>query len=315
MKNTPTTAALLKSAPHALQALHAALGMDFEKPFTAVLISGPFTINRCMKYVSDFDAVVAIISRTGPGFCCPNEYRLATIDGGVLNVEVRAPWGLGIDYFYSKTDFNDRRKSQNAETYVIAQRREYLNPAAPFTPDYNARHDFVADRYYHRRVGGPAYLSEITVRQAGNPSAPTFTVKTGNEYNYNCDDMTVSDMIDKSGYLLSHRRFERLQRARRLRADRAKAAYNATDNADKVAELSRLISARKSAIMAAFSAATTGADFDAVCNMLGRYYNGFVGAVNAFERFKTATAARAYKSIADSDAAYNDIKKRLSVEV
>lgn len=116
------------------------------------------------------------------------------------------------------------------------------------------------------------------------------------------------EIIDKSGYILPKRRGNLKLKAAALRRERAKAAYQATDNAKKVEELRAMVEQKKRELAETIMNATTSEELRKAAHEL---YFKFMWTMSEYERFADKTARRDYVSIHAAESAYNHIKEEL----
>lgn len=83
-----------------------------------------------------------------------------------------------------------------------------------------------------------------------------------------------------------------------------------TNNEKQLAELRRMIQARKMAVVEMLKKANTSEELKAVEKAVA-YWKGLAGIVSDFERFEKRTTNKEYRSIAESNLAYNAIKAAL----
>ncbi len=274
MKNN--VKALNKINPKAFRAMHQEVGFDFEKPFALFRIDGNFTIRKLENLIDEAgmnsrkDAIAILIHE--PRSTWHKDLRLATLNHGKIEVEHRA-YGLG--NFWRKSDFEDMRKSRNAETFVIVQSRAFIKAHEEKPIDLNGRFKTAP----HRRTWN-----------GFRATSSTYT-------------------LDKSGYIVDIRKENLKRRADDLRKERAKNAYLLTDNTAKVEELRRKISIRKAEIVNDLISATDAKSIKNVASKLD--WGGLYSIMNLFEDYERLTNERGYSSIESSERAYNTILEKL----
>lgn len=316
MKNTMITRELLKENKNALRALHVVFGYDFEKPFGTFYNGGNFTINKIYKMISgagfSADDRISVLMQDTDKQYYNHDLHLVTIEHGkvVIDWERRNLYGIKgyPDYFFAKGSFEEMRKKTTCRCFIICQKREYMSEYKKPVCDLSGRL-FLGEHAVTRaadRVGDPWYIGRVMV-------SDTFGRKTelsgfGRE---DVKTQDITNIIDKSGYLVFAKRNELKRRANGLRADRKKAAYDAVDNSGKIAELKGLVAAHKNEIVNALISATSYSDLHNVAEMLGRWSGGLVGVVRSLELFEERTNKKQYTSIEQSDTAYNNIKAAL----
>lgn len=228
---------LLKETPCALQFANAAQNMNFEKPFTVVKTVGKFTANSIKKAVSDSigGAAWCAVVYFRPERFSTDGLRFARIDSVADRFDVEEvnaarwlPYSKRPDSFYCKGAFEEARKANGGAVYIVVQRAEYVNaspaPARGWNDFYrlpeNERFEYIGKKY------GRDYVRRI--ERNGEECAINYK---GRCY---CKDRKLEKLmggvvVDKSGYMPLARIEERLQRARKLRADREAAAAKVAD--------------------------------------------------------------------------------------
>lgn len=304
---------LLSVDRHAMRSLHTVIGFDFKKPFAVWDISGRFTVKQIEKEAEKRgynNAVIAVCVRDRDGW--NKDFSLVTVRGGAVKIDYKMPYysnGRGLDYFFSKGSFEEMRKSESAEAVIFVQSRDNIKKPEEKTVDFSER--FKLECVNKCGDGrGAHWISGLELKQTTNNGQRVkygghWYISSGNEKPQN-----VNDVIDKSGYILIERRANLRRRAAALRAERAKAKYDATNNEKQIAELREMIRARKASIVEMLKSANTAEELKAVEKAVA-YWKGLAGIVADFERFERRTAAKEYRSIEDSNSAYNAIKAAL----
>lgn len=305
---------LLADSRNAFRGLHLVLGMDFEAPYGIERIKGRYTANQVVKtataggYVPGDLLVILTADRSRPhGW---NAFRLATVTAaGGVEIDYKVPWVRdGIDNFCAKRYFEEVRKSPEAETFILWQGRQYLKKPAEKVVELVGRFDVVSAQY--GSYNGQRYVDSIELRRRDSKGEKFRREIVGRVYYAGKKyPATLEDVFDQSGYYVRARRKDLKRRAAALRAEREKAAFEASDNTDKVLELEKRIRARKAEILRALEAAETAEEIAAVSESLARW-KGLAGVVSDFNRFRANVAGKVYKSIADCERAYNDILGR-----
>ena len=304
---------LLSVDRHAMQDLHTVIGFDFNKPFTFWEISGRFTVKQIEKEAEKRgynNSVIAVCVRDRKGW--NEDFSLATVRGGVVTIDYKTPYyskWRGLDTFYAKCSFEDMRKSESAEAVIFAQRCDDIKKPEEKKVDFSER--FKVERVNYCTDGhGARWISKLELKQTTNNGK---RVEYGGQWYIDCKKsrpQDVREVIDGSGYLLLERRAEWRRKAAKLRADREKEAYNATNNEKELDELRGMIQARKMAVVEMLKKANTAEELKAVEKAVA-YWGGLAGIVSDFERFEKRTANKEYRSIEDSNRAYNAIKTAL----
>ena len=142
---------LLAVHPLALRGLHNIFGFDFQAPHEILYLTGNYTVKKIEKMAEaagyDTSAALVLLTRSNDGRRSWNrDFSVVEIKGGRVDVDfsarVRASFhyqAIPFDYFYSKGSFEDVRKDEKAETYIILQAAEYLKKPEEKTVDYSQR--------------------------------------------------------------------------------------------------------------------------------------------------------------------------------
>lgn len=305
---------LLTDSRNAFRGLHQVLGMDFEAPYGIEHIKGRYTVNQVIKTATAGGYVpgdlLVILTRDGGKTWGRNDFQMATVTrAGGVEIDYKTPWmDSGIDYFYAKRCFEEVRKSPEAETFILWQGRQHLKKPAEKAVELVGRFDVVSAQY--GSYNGQRYVDSIELRRRDSKGEMFRREIVGRVYYAGKKyPAALEDVFDRSGYYIWARREDLKRRAAALRAEREKAAFEASDNTDKVLELEKRIEARKAEIIRALEAAETAEEIAAVGESLARW-RGLAGVVSDFNRFRANVAGKVYKSIADCERAYNDILGR-----
>ncbi len=302
MNTNEAKKALLRENKYALRGLHDVFGYDFMAPHDVMHISGKFTINQVNKLVekagySVRSKTVLLVKVNGRG-CWNNELHVVKVMGSGYKVDFRSPYynnynNKAFDNYYAKKGFEEARKDDKVEAYIICQENDFLRKKADSPVDRE-------DRY------------KISCRWTGHYDIVSCT--TSKKYDWTLDTYNrehLEDVFDRSGYFVKFKREDLKRRAEKLRAEREKAAYLETENTAKIDNLLRMIDKRKLEIVEQLANATTSAAMKSIEDSVS-YFRGLGGILSDFEIFKRKTENKEYPSIAASDAAYNRIMAKLN---
>lgn len=325
MKNATSEAqkALLTINPHALQGLHSLIGYNFQQPHIIARIEGRFTVNSALKTVGGANrenVVALLVADHGKSYL--DRLNLVTVDSaGRIDIDHKGGYVFGLDRICMKGRFEEIRKSDRAECFIICQSAEHVKRPQVKPFDTSARYEYIPGKDVRCGDGrGASWLERITVRALDGSNARHEITKDGHKYHFHAvvylrpnksRPQSSLEIIDKSGYILPERRADLLRRADQLRKERAKAAYQATDNAAKVEELRAMVEAKKAEFAAAIASAT---DSEALRTAAHELYFKFMWTMSEFERFADKTARRDYMSIEAAENAYTAIKSKLGKE-
>lgn len=311
--------ALLTINPHALQGLHSIIGYDFQHPHIIAHIEGRFTVNGALKSVggADRENVVTLLAMDHSRSYL-DRLNLITVDSlGRIDIGNKGGYRFNLDNVCTKGTFEDIRKSDRAECFIICQSAEHVKRPQEKPFDTSARYEYVEGK--DRKTGdgnGKSWISNITVRSLDGSNHEIELTKDGHKETYSriiyrrpdeARPQTHLEIIDKSGYLLPERRADLQRRADQLRRDRAKAAYQATDNAEKVEELRSMVEQKKREFSEAIMNAASSEELR---NAAHELYFKFMWTMSEFERFADKTARRDYVSIEAAENAYTSIKSK-----
>lgn len=320
-ENRSALVAMLNHNRKALRGLHVIAGYDFEKPFSVRRFECPVTVARILKETgaagSMNDLFVSLLIHN-PNSNWYWDFHCVTVDRfGKTEIEINpVVWvDLRIGYFSFKSAFEEMRKNPDCVIYAIIQKKEFLHKYTPKAYDLGDRFRLVPGKETKWADGkGLHGISAITVQRM-DASGQSLKIKCPEIYfrdrvSYEKKPASVSDFIDKSGYLLPWRRDEMKRRALELRKEKEKAAYLQTDNSGKIEEIAARIEKVKKALAAEVLQAVSYDDVCKVARRLG-YCKGLASVVNHFELFQKYTIEKRFFSIAASEARYQEIVKEL----
>lgn len=320
MKKTTAAAELLSLNPSAFQVMHTAAGMDFEKSFGIIKGKGRFTVNQVAKAATaegyTLTARAYIFVRVVDEYASYKKNpRFAKFTPAGIQLIERTPsiykngkWYAKGDYFYTKSGFEEWRKNDRAEWWLVWQQPEHLRPVRGSSGPLDTSRRYKLDPAPHAHTRGDDgkgnswihRLSLILTGEQGNKTkVTTFNRPT-----------ELTDIIDKSGYLLQERRKDWKQKAEALRKERAKAEFVATDNSDKVKDLEKKITARKNEIAAQLQKATTAAQVKEIASIMDTW-GGFADIFAKFESFRNMVNEKSFPSVARCEEAYAAILAKL----
>lgn len=320
MKNNIAAAELLSLTPSAFQVMHTAAGMDFEKPYGIIQGNGRFTVNQVTKaataegYTPTAKAYIFVRVVDEYNTYKKNPHTAIFTPDGIRLID-RMPciykngkWHAHSDNFYAKSDFEEWRKNEGAEWWLVWQQPEHLQPVRGSSGplDTSRRYKLNPAPYTHTRGGdgkGNSWIRRLSLILTGEQGNKT-EVTTFNR------PTELTDIIDKSGYLLQERREDWKRKAEALRKERAKAEFLTTDNSDKVKDLKEKIAARKNELIAQLQTAATYEEIKQVEEALS-YWNGFGDIVHKFETFARMVKEKSFPSVAHCEEAYNLILQKL----
>ena len=292
---------------NATRGLHKALGFDFEKPFYIEQLDTAFTVNKALK------------AATAAGFSEKNDMIILLCDDQIMNwrefnvvklsygggytVEPFDGYEAGLTRFYSKKDFEDKRKRGSLETYLVCQKSEYILPHhrdrylrnPKYAPNIQTRYKFVEFWY--------SQTAKMKRTDNNGEIFEYYVYKGINADNYN-------DYFDKSGYCVALAREELSCRLKELKTNRRKNEYLQTDNAAKIDALAQLIEVKRKMLVDEFAAITDFEKLSEFREKLG--WGGLYSVFKDFKDLKDVEAKRAYSSVEAFEYEYNDIMRTLA---
>ena len=294
---------LLKETPCALRFANAAQNMNLEKPFTIVKTVGKFTANSIKKAVSDSigGAAWCAVVYFRPVRFSTDGMRYARIDSGAdrFNVEeVKAarwlPCSKKPDNFYCKGAFEEARKANGGEVYIVAQQYEYVNASpAPSRGWINFRRLPENERFeYIGKKYGKDYVRRI--ERNGEECSVDYLWRCYCK-NEKLEKLMGGVVVDKSGYMPITRIEERWNRARKLRADREAAAAKVADFSKEESAIYSSIKKTRENLVVVLN------EFSGTPGTISYYHAGglfekFFEAVQDMKAYKEKKAAQKYSS-------------------
>lgn len=291
--------------------LHAAFGYDFELPFHIIKIEGKYTINQILKAAGQAgwtytikNALFAIFTKDCN--CTWNkDLSFCTLESE-KTIDINHRYIDGIDRISHKGTFNDIRKKDAAITYVIIQNKKMLSvpnnkPEIDINNRYNATSVIYSGntRYYYRKNIHNIDLSD------GNKEYKY-------QFQYNGYINNISDVIDKSGYIVIAKKEDLKMRSAALRLDRQKAVVDAIDYSKEITELEEIITKKRTLLAAELANAITYEALEGIQKQLTWYNDGFAAAVRKFESFKASVNGKKYRNANEVNIDYANIKELLA---
>jgi len=303
---------LNKEKPQALRQLHEAASLNFDAPMIARHVTGRWTARQIGLAIAPegydiFRDCVMICARYRRNHYRAGVYYLLTLSGGTVeNMSVRYARD-GLDDFYRKSDANDLRKSDDGEAIIIAQHPEHLRKYTPRTAssrfDRSARYA-VESIIHGYRTGDPCdYIASVDISAAGGYRGRVPLSGWRRD---------ISDIIDKSGYIVAISRAEREEKARAIRAQREKDRYIATDHSAELSTLAEEVEKRRAELVEKIAAAKTSDELDKLADGLKWYGRGAAAMLRKYERLAARDAAKEYRSNEAFENDANELRAMLA---
>ncbi len=307
---------LNKQAPMLMRALHNTFHYDFNQPYGFYHIDGRFTIKQLEPYVLN-NADTIILIRVKPNehiydiwqSNCLNVVRYNPHENGgyqIGNCRAVGAWGSdSFDYFIRKGDFDTMRKSDLTDAWLLTQERANMH----YSRNCNNIKFDPTDRFKVTVPKSEGKLTQDTFVRYCSFIPYGYNGKSSDTYDFDYYDTTISEYIDKSGYIIRNKRAELMRKVRALKAQKAKEEYLKTDNSDKITTLERLIDRYKAKLSEQLLAI---ADYDECYDIEQQVgWRGLRSVYEDFDEFKKNTEKKLFNSIAESDALYDRINKRI----
>ena len=313
MKNVTTTTmqAINKAInKRAATDLHNVNGIDWNTPGLILLhFEGSYTINKIVKELTSIDnsipctAEFLILTRVHSSWNNDRYYITRANAAGKYDVEKDTAtenyysrgtlYKLQIDYRFGKSYFNDDRKIEESDTFVIYQPGGYKYPKTTRI-DLTIRHNVKSFDYINTNTG--RYINRVYFAD-------------GTQYNniyYDIQIKDIRDFIDNSGYIVIRNRRDLKRRARALREEREKAAAAAKDYSVLLADLKTKAAAAKAYMVAALTITDIPKEIESIGDKLWRY-NGLAGIYRNLGRLEGDINNKLLKSPAEAEERAADI--------
>lgn len=311
---------LLANNKDTLRYLHICYGLNFEKPFTAIKLDIPFTLNQVEKLTGCREGFI-FIKEEKSIFNNKQYMRMAVKKGSFVTIEIEKPWNLNSDVsrpdtFYLKSDFEKCRKNKDdynkmESAYFIAQDKQYLQDVKKFAADKMERFRDVSFTEMTWRYSGGSTLHSKIDGACVTQNGVKFKLLC---FGHNRTDIVNGyDFIDKSGYIVNDKRESLIRRSKALKEEKARKACESKAFQN---EIDIVTACRENATLflkRAFAATTTNFErFNGWGGLIHKHNNIIYDCNNFIERintgdFKTIDGITGkYSAIIES---YNEFEK------
>ncbi|WP_438848425.1 hypothetical protein [Anaerocaecibacter muris] len=295
---------------NALRYIHDCYGFDFQKPVTIIKKISKFTaktiINCLSKEIDRFPAedyeTVLLIRHYN--YCNElDNLHAVTCDGDRFTVDVPRGYKYDVGTFYNKRVFEDVRKTRTAYYYIIAQKKEHLYSDASLKPDYTERFDYFPNRYEQYCDGnGNTYFGRIHIARKGTNAEPF-------EYNTRYKNLkNLSDIIDKSGYIVCEYRSELKRRVCGYKNKKRKNEFLATDYSATVNALDGIFENMKTEIADVVKNIKTYSQ----ARSIERAVDNFAWGLSYFTTYRKRITEKEYDSKQHAESAEQNIRSYLN---
>lgn len=293
----------------ALKYLHDKYSFDFQKPVTIIKEEGKFTANYVSIYLSkvitpffpeDYEIVLLIRHYN---YCNQlDKLHAVSCDGDKFTVDVPRGYKYNIDTFYNKRVFEEIRKKRTAYYYIIAQKKKHLCLDHSVKIDYNERFDYFPGRCDQYSDGkGNTFYGQISISHKGTNAEPF-------EYNTRYKNLQhLSDIIDKSGYLVCEYRSGLNCRVSDYKSKKRKSEFLATDYSFTVKALNDLFETVKIQIADTVRNITTYSQARLAEKAMDKFAWGF----SYFIKYRERIEKKEYDSKQYAESSEQNIRKYL----
>lgn len=324
MKNvTTTTMQAINKAINdkAATDLHNVNGIDWNAPGLILLhFEGSYTINKIVKELAAIDnsiptnAPFLILTCNKGSYYSNNRYYVTRATAaGTFEVErdkshnrYGYTWGrdISLDDRWRKADFNEDRKSEDCDTYVIYQPGGYKYPKT-MQLDLTIRHNVKEVRTCSYRYWNDntytTYIDNIDFTDGTTYHTPYRAYQQGTE----------GQIVDKSGYITAEQKQDYKRRAQALREERQKAAAAATDFTKTIADLKQKAAALKSVLIAQLTITDNPEMIEKIGGKLYRYGN-LATIYKAINNFEEAANNKTFRSIEAAEKRAAEIEAKIN---
>lgn len=318
---------ITKAKKDLMRGLHLVYGFNFEKLYRVAKVCTPTTIGAMRKAVAadKNDTVVVLASARYYSAIQPERWITST---DVCAVELDPIYAQGFDTdrarnirryglttansfdnYYEKKQFTEKRQEYNSAVIVIAQSREFqfcsTNPTEFKIRRQNALNGKDEPRDIRHRILGTTDHSYGLVIEYCRMDKNTY----GNhDYvtAYPDENETITDLIDKSGYLVKPYRNALKKRADDRRAEIKRQEFLKMDYSNRIVTLREVITRKQNALADALRFASTSKALRKIGEDIS-YWHGLVDIMEDFEEFADKVENKSFASIEACDALYNRI--------
>lgn len=290
---------LLSKNKNVLKALHELRGFDFESDYTIQKHTGKFTLNSIKKSLGFIDIentntvlIISDVKYREDYLYIVNVYS----DGFGVSFKNRIYY-RGIDDFWSKGRFEDFRKDESKNFYIISQNKELEKKASKKEVDLSNRFKYVSNIGWGNGKGAHG-ISQIDLLDTTH-NGERFTIHTQNP----SSSTDIYYFVDKSGYLVESKKEDLKRKATALRREREKNAVDEINFNNEILEIeSQLLSIKNNLIVAIQKAS----NFDSICN-IDKITSALRWLYLSIDRFKTNNESKNFSSISSAKTRLTDI--------
>lgn len=318
---------ITKAKKDLMRGLHLVYGFNFEKPYRVAKVCTPTTIGAMRKAVAadKNDTVVVLASARYYSAIQPERWITST-NICAVELDPYAPQGFDIDrarnlrrydittanafdYYYEKKQFTEKRQDYDSAVIIIAQSRDfkfcYTNPTEFAIRQKNAIDSKDEPRDIRHKIIETTDRSYGLVIEYCRIDMNT-NCKTNHITAYPDDNETITDLIDKSGYLVKTYRNALKKRADDRRAELKRQEFLKMDYSNRIVTLREVITRKQNALADALRYANTSKALRKVSEDIS-YWHGLISIMEDFEEFTDKIENKSFASIEACDALYNRI--------
>lgn len=321
MNHTETTRELLKQNKGGLKQLHDIGGFDFNKPFTLSHIVGNFTIKKALSDILPYynNPFINIIIRDRKAHEYNRRYKIITVStDATYETSIETPYYKKasfetFDTFWRKADFEEMRKKQTCEAFVIAQELEHTHRTPKKAIDKSKRYIHQTSPYEKAGDGnGNTYISRIKLKETdGTGEVMEYQAEGRYITAYDKERRTnnINDIIDKSGYFIRERREDLRRMAAQIRAEKQKNIFTSCDFSAELAKTRAEAERAKIEVIEALKNATTSEQIGKVSKAM-RWELEYI--YSDVERHEEKTIKKEYASVEKYENAKSNITNKIN---
>lgn len=293
---------ILKIDKYALKDLHAVFGFDFTQDLFIFEYNKNFTTNQILQEIQrKYNTACKIVVLVKNSWNKDNYYIFELSTFGTVNNDFRF-YNRHIDTGYKKALYDENRKKPDAHAIILCQKMDLLRLPKEKKFDTSERYKILDFMGVSDGKGNSWKYNRLTLKD------PT----TGKKIYYTAHQRTnnLTDIIDKSGYLLEDKRSDYTQKVKKLRYERQHADYIKTDNTTILNALQALFNDTKSKLIDDMQKATTAHQIQAISAKFASFH-GLAYYARDLEILTRKDTEKSYSNTTQFLNEYNDIKQGL----
>ena len=304
-----------KRGAWALKYANAVLAMNFERPFMVRTLRDKFTVNDVKKCLPVSEWAAMVYFKPGEG-CWRGDLHAVTLRSSAVRFEgLEAPretrWMNSLktpNDFYTRGSFEDARKSAKGTVYIVAQMVNDLNKEPAPGREWDLSRLPENERFQY--IGMDCSYAKVR-RIERNGEKISVRPNGGYIYwqNEQIEKLTGKVWVDKSGYMALTRIEQRIQKAKKIRADREKENADRYECGAAEQELSTRLDAIKGELVRLLNGYRGQANYGPYD--LGRTYRDYFAAVKDLANHIKKVEERSYSGKHIMDMTIRDLRNNV----